>query len=111
MSGTVIVSAAEYEGLRERIAELEGMLRDAGVDLSEAQARVAELEAESARLREQIAIAFNTCRDVTELGRFSPTVNPVRWVEQLQKHLEAEQEGGSANLATISTKLAEQEGK
>lgn len=38
-------------------------------------------------LRESIEIAVNSCKDVTQLGRFSRSVDPVRWVEQLQAHL------------------------
>lgn len=36
-----------------------------------------------------LEVASNSCRDVTELGRFSPSVNPVRWVAQLKAHIDA----------------------
>jgi hypothetical protein len=39
--------------------------------------------------REALQIASNTCNDVTALGRFSPSVDPVRWVEQLKAHIDA----------------------
>jgi uncharacterized protein YodC (DUF2158 family) len=35
-----------------------------------------------------IDVAINSCRDVTTLGRFASSVDPVRWVEELQAHLE-----------------------
>lgn len=35
-----------------------------------------------------IDTAINSCKDVTTLQRFAPAVDPVRWVEQLQAHLE-----------------------
>ncbi len=38
---------------------------------------------------DELQIAINTCKDVTTLGRFSKAVDPVRWVEQLQAHLES----------------------
>lgn len=37
----------------------------------------------------RIEIAVNSCKDVTALQRFASSVDPVRWVEQLQAHLEA----------------------
>lgn len=36
-----------------------------------------------------LRLAINSCKDVTKLGRFSPSVDPVRWVAQLQAHLES----------------------
>jgi hypothetical protein len=39
--------------------------------------------------REALQIASNTCNEVTTLGRFSPSVDPVRWVEQLKAHIDA----------------------
>jgi hypothetical protein len=51
--------------------------------------RVQELEDENRQLREAIEIAINSCGDVTKLGRFSRAVDPVRWVQQLEAHLEA----------------------
>lgn len=35
-----------------------------------------------------VDMAINSCKDITTLGRFAPSVDPVRWVEQLQAHLE-----------------------
>jgi hypothetical protein len=40
------------------------------------------------KTKDAILVAINSCKDVTTLGRFAPTVDPVRWVEQLQAHLE-----------------------
>ena len=50
-----------------------------------AEAAEARLTAAEAAL----SIAANTCADVTSIGRFSPIVDPVRWVEQLEAHLRA----------------------
>ena len=51
--------------------------------------RAQELEDENRRLREAIEIAIHSCGDVTKLGRFSRAVDPVRWVQQLEAHLQA----------------------
>jgi hypothetical protein len=51
--------------------------------------RVQDLEDENKRLREAIEIAIHSCGDVTKLGRFSRAVDPVRWVRQLEAHLQA----------------------
>lgn len=36
----------------------------------------------------KLQIAVESCRDVTRLGRFAKSVDPVNWVAQLQAHLE-----------------------
>lgn len=36
-----------------------------------------------------VQVAINTCGDVTQLGRFSRSVDPVKWVADLQAHLAA----------------------
>lgn len=53
------------------------------------RADLVALSGEVERLREAIEIAANTCSDVTRLGRFAASVDPVRWVEQVKAHLEA----------------------
>jgi hypothetical protein len=39
-------------------------------------------------LYDSAQVAINSCKDVTTLKRFAASVDPVRWVEQLQAHLE-----------------------
>ena len=39
-------------------------------------------------LEDAVKIAINSCKDVTTLRRFVSSVDPVRWVEELQAHLE-----------------------
>jgi len=48
--------------------------------------RVGELET-------GIEIAINSCKDVTTLGRFTASVDPVGWVAELQEHLEKAYKG------------------
>lgn len=41
------------------------------------------------RLRDAIHVAISACKDVTELGRFAKSVDPVGWVAEIQEHLAA----------------------
>ena len=50
---------------------------------------------------EQLQVAINTCRDVTTTGRFAAGVDPVRWVEQLQAHLESVTQPAQKDLMAV----------
>lgn len=50
-------------------------------------------------LLETMKQAAAACRDVTAMGRFSPAVDPVRWVEQLQEFLEGALRNAGASTA------------
>ena len=38
-------------------------------------------------VRDAVTVAIHACTDVTRPGRFAPSVNPVRWVAELEAHL------------------------
>ncbi len=48
----------------------------------------AELVDENRIAQHRIKVAINSCKDVTRLERFAPSVDPVRWTVQLQAWLE-----------------------
>ena len=93
----ILRSAALEEGARlpaDRVAQ-----QAAYIDALEAEnARLrAELQntvttawdavAERLALRDAVTVAIHACTDVTRPGRFAPSVNPVRWVAELEAHL------------------------
>ncbi len=41
----------------------------------------------ASEVRELLLIAIKMCEDVTKLGHFSPTVDPVQWVQQLETYI------------------------
>lgn len=53
-----------------------------------------DVNSELTAAEDRINIAVNSCKDVTRLGRFAASVDPVRWVEELQCHLEGRNAGG-----------------
>lgn len=56
---------------------------------------------------DDLNIAIQSCKDVTTLGRFAKSVDPVRWVAQLQSHLEAMQNVPSVTVDEAARKAAE----
>ena len=98
---------AENASLRAEVAEHDGVLAVWRGRLERAEAEVARLRAELQNtvttayhdeivrdavaerlaLRDAVTVAIHACTDVTRPGRFAPSVNPVRWVAELEAHL------------------------
>lgn len=78
------ITAAESRATASeaKVAEEKALKKIAFEYAATAEARVAGLVG-------ALEIASNTCGDVTELGRFSRSVDPVRWVSELKAHLDA----------------------
>jgi hypothetical protein len=78
---TAYIDALEAENARLR-AELRDTVTTAYHDEI-----VRDAVAERLALRDAVTVAIHACTDVTRPGRFAPSVNPVRWVAELEAHL------------------------
>ena len=78
---TAYIEALEAEVARLR-AELQNTVTTAYHDEI-----VRDAVAERLALRDAVTVAIHACTDVTRPGRFAPSVNPVRWVAELEAHL------------------------
>ena len=77
----------QLQEARERYDRWLPHIQDAGADFQTLHMLLGACLGEIERLRKAISIAANTCEDVLCKGRFSPAVDPVKWVEQLYDHL------------------------
>lgn len=85
-------AAGKAEGLREadtlraEVARLRAELENT-VTTAYHDEIVRDAMAERLALRDAVTVAIHACTDVTRPGRFAPSVNPVRWVAELEAHL------------------------
>lgn len=79
----------ERDTWRQRAIQWDRMSTEQGDRADALDDRVAKLEAREKRLLEALTAARETCLDVTAIGAFAKSVDPIRWIAQLQEHLSA----------------------